>query len=567
MDPARKKCDETKPICTRCSRGDDQCAWRSTLTGPSAVSPQLNSRVLPTYSHGTLLSANNVAMPGFSTTELIQNNDIQILDLGIDVNSFVDAFGSGYAFAEALLANSTFQSPESRPLYNPSQARISILGQDEYTIGTDSFLDDDEQEFIKLPEWRPRALEALSPYIPDTDQANWLNALSSCGYHLLHLCYRNQLIRNPSYAQDFTFISRYTYEPSKLLKVTKNLTVGYIWLSSARLGLLGIAALFHSYINPMASQSVLHERSRQLIEAAITSIQREVAQPGIPINASLAGISMILSYHCFSGNSSAYLTWIETALPMIKALVGSKPVALHRLHGLETIDIRTFVWGDIFTAISSSQPTRLVYDCNAEVLLKKNREGPNLVGADMEIGLEWLCGLPDAMLLLIIQIINLRHSSLPETERFAQAAKIESALRDWKVWPSETTNSVMRVRRMATQEIWRHFTILYLYQAIHKASPSHEVVQHCVSQIFKLGSTLPLGRNPDCLLSVPYFVAGTFAISPKHRQLFRSRLLGCGLEAYGQALAKALEELWQRSLDPSKHDDWTTKSPPIVIFS
>ncbi|QRW19304.1 Fungal specific transcription factor domain [Rhizoctonia solani] len=468
-------------------------------------------------------------MPGFSTTELIQNNDIQILDLGIDVNSFVDAFGSGYAFAEALLANSTFQSPESRPLYNPSQARISILGQDEYTIGTDSFLDDDEQEFIKLPEWRPRALEALSPYIPDTDQANWLNALSSY----------------------FTFISRYTYEPSKLLKVTKNLTVGYIWLSSARLGLLGIAALFHS----------------QLIEAAITSIQREVAQPGIPINASLAGISMILSYHCFSGNSSAYLTWIETALPMIKALVGSKPVALHRLHGLETIDVRTFVWGDIFTAISSSQPTRLVYDCNAEVLLKKNREGPNLVGADMEIGLEWLCGLPDAMLLLIIQIINLRHSSLPETERFAQAAKIESALRDWKVWPSETTNSVMRVRRMATQEIWRHFTILYLYQAIHKASPSHEVVQHCVSQIFKLGSTLPLGRNPDCLLSVPYFVAGTFAISPKHRQLFRSRLLGCGLEAYGQALAKALEELWQRSLDPSKHDDWTTKSPPIVIFS
>ncbi|ELU41696.1 hypothetical protein AG1IA_04272 [Rhizoctonia solani AG-1 IA] len=450
----RKKCDETKPICTRCSRGDDQCAWRSTLTGPSAVSPQLNSRVLPTYSHGTLLSANNVAMPGFSTTELIQNNDIQILDLGIDVNSFVDAFGSGYAFAEALLANSTFQSPESRPLYNPSQARISILGQDEYTIGTDSFLDDDEQEFIKLPEWRPRALEALSPYIPDTDQANWLNALSSCGYHLLHLCYRNQLIRNPS---------------------------------SARLGLLGIAALFHSYINPMASQSVLHERSRQLIEAAITSIQREVAQPGIPIN----------SPQCFSGNSSAYLTWIETALPMIKALVGSKPVALHRLHGLETIDVRTFVWGDIFTAISSSQPTRLVYDCNAEVLLKKNREGPNLVGADMEIGLEWLCGLPDAMLLLIIQIINLRHSSLPETERFAQAAKIESALRDWKVWPSETTNSVMRVRRMATQEIWRHFTILYLYQAIHKASPSHEVVQHCVSQIFKLGSTLPLGRNPD----------------------------------------------------------------------
>ncbi|KAJ1311430.1 hypothetical protein OPQ81_009919 [Rhizoctonia solani] len=125
----------------------------------------------------------------------------------------------------------------------------------------------------------------------------------------------------------------------------------------------------------------------------------------------------------------------------------------------------------------------------------------------------------------------------------------------------------MRVQRMGAQEIWRNFAILYLYQAIHQASPSHEEVRQSVNQIFKLGSMLRPGHNPDCLLTVPYFVAGTFAVSAKHRKLFRDRLLNCGIEAYGQKLVRTLEELWQKSFDASKHNDWTTMSSPIVIFS
>ncbi|CAE6425082.1 unnamed protein product [Rhizoctonia solani] len=534
----RKKCDEVKPTCIRCSQGDDQCVWRSLLPKPatksrvSAISLQPGSRTIPTDLHYA-----NAATPGSSITDLVQNT-VRILDTRIEANPLAGLFGSDYDLAQSLFASTASHLTEP-------QTRMSILGRAEHTTDIDDFLDEDESEVIKFSEWGLEAVKVLSPYMPGTDQASWTGALNSY----------------------FMFSSRYVYESSKFLEATKALTANYIWSNSARLGLLGTVALLHSYINPMAPQSLLRERSKQFIDAATTSIEHEMAQPGMPVSASLAGISTILLYHYFSGNLSAYLKCVETAVPMIKALVGPKPVAFHCLRGLETIDIRSFAWCDIFTAIALSFPTRLVYDCDAKTLLSKNQDGPNPTDMDMEVGLEWMCGLPDALLMLIIQIINLRHSSFSQTERLVHAARIERALRDWKVWPSRTTNSVMKVRRMAAQEIWRYFTILYLYQAIHKASPSHEVVQRCVTQIFKLGLTLRPGHNPDCLLSVPYFVTGIFAISANHRQLFRSRLLGCGMGTYGQTLAKTLEELWQRSLDTGKHNDWTTKSPSIIIFS
>lgn len=67
-------------------------------------------------------------------------------------------------------------------------------------------------------------------------------------------------------------------------------------------------------------------------------------------------------------------------------------------------------------------------------------------------------------MMLIVRIINLRHSHCSPAERIALAAKIETDVRDWKVWPSPITNSMMRIQRMSAQEIWRHFVILCLYQ-------------------------------------------------------------------------------------------------------
>ncbi|KDN50171.1 hypothetical protein RSAG8_01507, partial [Rhizoctonia solani AG-8 WAC10335] len=535
----RKKCDEAKPTCTRCSHGGNRCIWRSSLPKPKSKSRasviSLLSQAQPhpdpitiTGSRGASISAEAASMLGSSSTPLVQNSSTCGLIFDTEVDILASLIGSDYTLSQALC-----DIPSSQLMSDPSLLRhtpqITLLPQNceasevlsfsSAQAGCASrssikiFLDEDEAEVTKTLEWIPEALEVFGPCLPCTNQINWLSALNSY----------------------FMFCTRYVYESSNLLEATRTLSASYGWVNSARLGLLGTAVLFHSYINPMAPRS-LREHSRQLVDAATTSIQLEMTQPGVPVRAKLAGISVVLLYHYYSGDLSAYVKCIEAAAPMVEALVGPYPVEFHDLRGAETIDIRSFVWCDIFTAIAASRPTRLIYDCNAEILLRKNQMGPNPADMTLDVGLEWMCGLPDAMLMLIIQIINLRHSSLSRTERLIHADRIEKALRDWKVWPSKTTNSIMRVQRMGAQEIWRYFSILYLYQAIHQAPPSHEVVRESVDQIFKLGSMLRPGHNPDCLLTVPYFVAGTFAVLAKHQQFFRKRLLGCGIETYGQTL-------------------------------
>ncbi|KAH7345275.1 fungal-specific transcription factor domain-containing protein [Rhizoctonia solani] len=247
-------------------------------------------------------------------------------------------------------------------------------------------------------------------------------------------------------------------------------------------------------------------------------------------------------------------------MPIVQKLVGATPLSIHKLYGPETLEIRMLAWCDVFSAMATSRPTRLVYDCNVGPLLQRNQEGPDTPLLDR--GIEWMSGLPDAFLLLTIQILNLKHGSFSPTERTSRAAGIEAALRGWKVWPSGITNSVMIIQRASAQEIWRHFTILYLYQAVHKATPNQVVVQQSVKQIIKLASTLRPGHNPDCLLYVAYFLAGTFAISAKDRRFIRDRLMRCNFGTYVKTLVDALDELW--AID--KHVDWTSRSPPLVMF-
>jgi hypothetical protein len=172
---------------------------------------------------------------------------------------------------------------------------------------------------------------------------------------------------------------------------------------------------------------------------------------------------------------------IEQATPIVKTLIGTKPLNFHKLHGLDTLDVQIFAYCDVFSSIALSRPTRLVYDCNVEELLRRNQEGPDR--SNVNTGLEWMAGLPDALMMLMIQVINLQHSQMLPTDRIAQATQIETALRNWKVWPSQIPNSVMKVQRMSAQEIWRHFVILYLYQASPNLLNPRSIIDRSVGDL------------------------------------------------------------------------------------
>ncbi|KAF8761173.1 hypothetical protein RHS01_01074 [Rhizoctonia solani] len=404
--------------------------------------------------------------------------------------------------------------------------------------------DEDEEEALKPSEWLPGALRLINLYLP------------------LDLPLQHRVLWSNVLDSYFTFLVRYSYDPSNLPSHVASFVTHYHQVESIRLGTLGSSLLFYSFLNAGASQSSLREHAYEMIDAAITVLQAEMTQSTTTLDAQLAGISELLSFYYYAGDLGGYIKYMERAAPVVRQLVGAAPISIHKLYGFKTLDIRIFAWCDVCTAMTTSRPTHLLYDCNADALLSRNQNGPDPPSFDN--GLEWLTGLPDAFSLLTIQILNLKQKQISSTELIARAATIEAALRAWKIWPTSTTNSMMKIQRISAQEIWRHSIILYLYQVIYKAAPNQEIVQQSVKQIIKLASTLRPGHNPDCLLYVPYFIAGTFAISAKDRQFIRNRLMACTFSTYMKILLGALEELWQQSFI-DKHTDWTSRSPPLVI--
>ncbi|CUA77568.1 C6 transcription factor, putative [Rhizoctonia solani] len=570
----RKKCDETKPVCGRC-QGGDECIWP--VSRPPQKTASRSSRMPRIQPRPSNLKLANISVLAETATPVPGGNkpipnaysqklNPEFLNMFLeaavtnDPHDFVLYDSANFAptilntlmepLEPSILSASilnTFRtqehSPESRysPLLSDSDSSALPRIMDE----PDHTLDEDEEDTFKTTDWLPGALQLFNLHLflelPSQDQVRWSSVIDSY----------------------FRFFVRYSYDPSNIPIHMCDFVARHLQLESVRLAVLGTSLVFYSFLNPGLPQGPLWRHANEFINAAATALQVEEFQPNTTLNARLAGISELLGYYYYIGDLGGYIRCIEQALPIVQKLVGTTPASIHKLYGSETLNIRLFAWCDVFSAIATSRPTRLVYDCNVDALLQRNQAGPDAPLLDS--GLEWMAGFPDAFLLLTMQILNLKHTSMSPAERISQATAIEAALRGWKVWPSDITNSTMRIQRVSAQEVWRHFTILYLYQAVHQATPSQEVVQQSVKQIIKLASTLRPGHNPDCLLYIPYFLAGTFAISPKNRWFIRDRLMRCSVGTYMKGFVDALDELW-KGCPIDKYIDWTSRSPPLVMF-
>ncbi|ELU41561.1 hypothetical protein AG1IA_04411 [Rhizoctonia solani AG-1 IA] len=430
-----KKCDEVRPICGRC-RGRDDCIWpASRLTQKCTSRPTRLLRIQP---RPDLELANITVVPS-ETPDLnpvsegsITTFNLYLHDLGMEslrslpepaieasshdlsIHHFsptmpntldmLSQFGGSLS-----ISTDAFQSQGNPtvPKFINSQYLDTLAFVCVKEDGPAYIFDEDEEEALKPSEWLPGALRLIN----------------------LHVA---------------SFVTHYHQ------------------VESIRLGTLGSSLLFYSFLNAGASQSSLREHAYEMIDAAITVLQTEMTQSTTTLDAQLAGISELLSFYYYAGDLGGYIKYMERAAPVVRQLVGAAPISIHKLYGFKTLDIRIFAWCDVCTAMTTSRPTHLLYDCNADALLSRNQNGPDPPSFDN--GLEWLTGLPDAFSLLTIQILNLKHKQISSTELIARAATIEAALRAWKIWPTSTTNSMMKIQRISAQEIWRHSIILYLYQ-------------------------------------------------------------------------------------------------------
>ncbi|KAG9121194.1 hypothetical protein FRC07_002955 [Ceratobasidium sp. 392] len=403
--------------------------------------------------------------------------------------------------------------------------------------------DEDDEEF-ESREWLPDARISLSKLLRDT------------GYpYLLEIC--------DSY---ILFISRYCFDPSKAFGVLSHAVFGrYISSEPIRYAMLSTASLTRGYYDPKAPPALMFRQAENLADTADRLIRLNMQRPDVSPEILLGSLNELMCYYYYSGGLQEYYKYLQLAAPIVSILLGSN-INFHKLGGEENFDVRFFAWCDILAAIALSRPTMLNYVCDVDPLLRANLEGRDKDDAGVDAGLEWIVGCPDFFTMLMVQIINLHQNRTPQPERIAQAAHIEEVARAWIIRPTQTSNPLLRVERMAAQEIWRHAVILYLYNTIHKASPADEVVQKSVKQIVNLTSTLRPGRNPDCLLPVPYFIAATFATTAKDRHILRTRLVSIGSEAFLDGLVATLDELWDEVGNTGRRVDWSTKRPPRFMF-
>ncbi|KAG8734251.1 hypothetical protein FRC11_007506 [Ceratobasidium sp. 423] len=362
------------------------------------------------------------------------------------------------------------------------------------------------------------------------------------------------------------FFSRLVFEPVRIYQNLASVLLDRFQTSEVmRHSMLAIAYLYRSLYDRAAEPTVLQSHAERLHEMARKQLQSDIQNPRVPPAVKLSGIIEVLFFEYSSGGCNSYYKLLEQARPYVQSLVGGNVIDFMSLRGKQTFDIRIFSWCDILSAMALSRPTLFAYETEIEHMLIVDPDNPILIPLDDDVGLEWMVGCPNVMIVLMARICALRDTVISQPEKIERAGAIEKSIRAWQARPSPTTNSFLKVVRMSAQEIWRHAMILFLYHAIHKVGPLHRVMKDAVRQIISLAQTIPAGRNPDIFLPVPYFLAGAACISRKDRMFLRSRLSGCGKERALLELVAVLDDIWKEMDETGNSVDWSARAPPAMF--
>ncbi|CUA75998.1 Sterol regulatory element-binding protein ECM22 [Rhizoctonia solani] len=362
------------------------------------------------------------------------------------------------------------------------------------------------------------------------------------------------------------FFSRLVFEPVRIYQNLASVLLERFQTSEVmRHSMLAIAYLYRSLYDRAASPAILQTHAQKLHEMASKQLQSDIQNPQLPPSVKLSGIIEVLFFEYSSGGVNSYYSLLEQAKPYVQTLVGGNVIDFMSLRGKQTFDIRIFAWCDILSAMALSRPTLFTYQTEIEHMLIVDPDNPIIIPLDDDVGLEWMVGCPNVMIVLMARISALRDEAIPRQEKITRAEAIEKSIRAWQARPSPTTNSFLKVVRMSAQEIWRHAMMLFLYHAIHKVGPLHRVIKDAVRQIISLAQTIPAGRNPDIFLPVPYFLAGAACISRKDRMFLRSRLSGCGKERALLDLVAVLDDVWKEMDETGNSVDWSARAAPAMF--
>ncbi|KDN34492.1 hypothetical protein RSAG8_12430, partial [Rhizoctonia solani AG-8 WAC10335] len=501
----RKKCDENSPVCSRCEKSDSQCIWpQQSAHSTDSQGEYINAvPVFPAFPTG--FGANSISSPSFVYRyPLAQSESLWATTTGT-IPSATDA--------RLQDLNTTGDSLTLAPSFDQTGFLQSATTPNKVTPPVArSPLVSARSEHLTLKSW-----EYAQDYGPriiwppkdlegshDFDPEGVMPTL----HQSIHFLTRTVVIE-PVFQEIFhfwsTFLSRIFYDYA----IFPGSIAGW---------------MLQRFRSPLTDS--LRRHAKELYSLASRQISLELKNDELPPQVKLVGLIEVTNYEYYSSTLSRYYPHVIEAASIVRQIIGGDTIDLLNLSGKHTFDVRCFAWCDVLQSMAASRPTMFKYESDIEEAQRFGYVGGY---ANPDKGVEWIYGCPDVLTVLMARITALKHSS-------------------------------------ASKEDKTHAATLYLHQAIFQSEPTYPAVRNSVRNIVRIASTLKPGVNPDCFLSVPYFIAGSFAISQKDRYTLRSRVLSCGNEPFLRNLAFSLEDMWAESDATGRFTSWSDKEPPTVVF-
>ncbi|CAE7195618.1 unnamed protein product, partial [Rhizoctonia solani] len=212
---------------------------------------------------------------------------------------------------------------------------------------------------------------------------------------------------------------------------------------------------------------------------------------------------------------------------------GSLAVSFPRALSASRYEIRRFAIFDAAVALVLGVPPLVEYGYDGECDPESH-------------GLEWIHGIPVALLEVIAQVTSWRAGSKVPLDDWEA---LERRVLAWKpaIPATVPTLETASVPRAAVQESWRHVALIYIYMGLCGVASDDSRVQESVHRMAQLGATVAdIPISIHMLMSC--VVAGLAARLEKHRVLVYNMLLSFkGAQVWlfqGPQLGQVLYHLW-----------------------
>ncbi|QRW07171.1 Fungal specific transcription factor domain [Ceratobasidium sp. AG-Ba] len=134
-----------------------------------------------------------------------------------------------------------------------------------------------------------------------------------------------------------------------------------------------------------------------------------------------------------------------------------------------------------------------------------------VVDSDL-VGLQWMNGVPDQFLVMLARMNMLLEDSAPNIDP-AIVQELEMEIRTFRPVLGDSPDPYLRVARLMVHEVWRQVMYIYLYMGLCGVTSNDPRVENAMKRIVKLLEGVKPGRMPDIFLVLPLCAVRVFNFS------------------------------------------------------